>query len=108
MVRMHRMRGGVNGIYSCKIPDDGGVQILYVGVYTNTTGQLTCYVFIQTFIISFDSSGALEVMPLQFQLTSELNATTPTFTLMRVNVGVVAFWWSCHYHLLDSKQPHSD
>ena len=42
VVRMHRRRGGVTGIYYCKIPDDdGGVQILYVGVYTNTTGQLT-------------------------------------------------------------------
>ena len=54
VVRMHRRRGGVTGIYYCKIPDDNaGVQILYVGVYTNTTGQLTCYAFIQTFIISF-------------------------------------------------------
>ena len=55
VVRMHRRRGGVTGIYYCKIPDDNaGVQILYVGVYTNTTGQLTCYAFIQTFIFSFD------------------------------------------------------
>ena len=52
MVRMHRRRGGVTGIYYCKIPDDdAGVEILYVGVYTNTTGQMTCYVFIQTFIL---------------------------------------------------------
>ena len=42
VVRMHRRRGGVTGIYCCKIPDDNSVvQILYVGVYTNTTGQLT-------------------------------------------------------------------
>ena len=41
MVRLHRRRGGVTGVYSCKIPDDNGVmQILYVGVYTNT-GKLT-------------------------------------------------------------------
>ena len=46
VVRMHRRRGGVTGIYYCKIPDDNvGVQILYVGVYTNTTGQLTCIIY---------------------------------------------------------------
>ena len=42
MVRMHRRRGGVTGIYSCKIPDNNSeVQILYIGVYTNNTGKLT-------------------------------------------------------------------
>ena len=58
MVRMHRRRGGVTGLYYCKIPDDdGGVQILYVGVYTNTTGQLTSYmqaVCMQSIMFSFD------------------------------------------------------
>ena len=47
VVRMHRRRGGVTGIYYCKIPDDNaGAQILYIGVYTkfNTTGQLTCII----------------------------------------------------------------
>ena len=42
VVRMHRRRGGVTGIYSCKIPDENAeVQILYIGVYTNNTGKLT-------------------------------------------------------------------
>ena len=56
VVRMHRRRGGVTGIYYCKIPDDNaGVQILYVGVYTNTAGQLTLLdVFMQTFTFSFN------------------------------------------------------
>ena len=33
------------------------------------------------------TSGALEVTSLQFQLTSELNATTPTFTLTCTSTG---------------------
>ena len=42
VVRMHRRRGGVTGIYSCKIPDDNAeIQIFYIGVYTNNTGKLT-------------------------------------------------------------------
>jgi len=44
VVRMHRRRGGVTGIYSCKVPDSNGViQTLNVGVYTTNTGQLTIY-----------------------------------------------------------------
>ena len=33
------------------------------------------------------TSGALELTSLQFQLTSELNATTPTFTLTCTSTG---------------------
>ena len=40
MVRMNRRRGGVNGIYSCEIPDAMNVtQTIYVGVYTGSTGK---------------------------------------------------------------------
>ena len=40
VVRMNRRRGGVNGIYRCKIPNQNGVsQSLYVGVYTRNTGK---------------------------------------------------------------------
>ena len=90
MVRMHRRRGGVTGIYSCKIPDDSAeVQILYIGVYTNNTGKLTFFLWLCACNLSCFhlTSGALEVMPLQFQLTSELNATTPTFTLTCTSTG---------------------
>ena len=40
VVRLNKRRGGVNGIYHCKIPDQNGVsQSLYVGVYTRNTGK---------------------------------------------------------------------
>ena len=40
MVRLHRRRGGVTGIYCCEIPDAAGVdQTLYIGVYTAGTGK---------------------------------------------------------------------
>ena len=40
VVRLHRRRGGVTGIYSCVIPDAAGVyQTLYIGVYTASTGK---------------------------------------------------------------------
>ena len=41
VVRMHRRRGGVTGIYSCEmIPDTAGVfQTIYIGAYTATTGE---------------------------------------------------------------------
>ena len=35
VVRMHRKRGGVNGIYRCEIPDLMNVtQTIYIGVYS--------------------------------------------------------------------------
>ena len=40
MVRMHRRRGGVSGIYRCEIPDAMNVtQTIYIGVYTGSTGK---------------------------------------------------------------------
>ena len=40
VVRMHRRRGGVTGIYHCVIPDAAGVdQTMFIGVYTADTGE---------------------------------------------------------------------
>ena len=40
VVRLHRRRGGVEGIYHCEIPDSMNVtQTIYIGVYTANTGE---------------------------------------------------------------------
>ena len=40
VVRLHRRRGGVEGIYHCEIPDTMNViQTLYIGVYSASTGE---------------------------------------------------------------------
>ena len=40
VVRLHRRRGGEDGIYSCEIPDSMNVtQTIYIGVYTASTGE---------------------------------------------------------------------
>ena len=40
VVRLHRRRGGEEGIYRCVIPDAAGVfQTLYIGVYSKDTGK---------------------------------------------------------------------
>ena len=40
MVRLQRRRGGVNGIYSCVVPDATNVtQTIYIGVYAPSTGE---------------------------------------------------------------------
>ena len=40
VIRMHRRRGGEDGIYSCEIPDSTNVlQTIYIGVYTAGTGK---------------------------------------------------------------------
>ena len=40
VVRMHRRRGGVNGIYHCEIRDSMNVnQSIYIGVYTAGSGK---------------------------------------------------------------------
>ena len=44
IVHMRRRRGGVNGIYSCEIPDAMNVtQTIYIGVYTANTGEWNVY-----------------------------------------------------------------
>ena len=40
VVRLHRRRGGVEGIYRCEIPDAMNVtQTIYIGVYSISTGE---------------------------------------------------------------------
>ena len=40
VVRMHRRRGGEEGIYHCEIPDAMNVtQTLYIGLYSTSTGE---------------------------------------------------------------------
>ena len=40
VVRMHRKKGGVEGIYRCEIPDAMNVtQTIYIGVYSISTGE---------------------------------------------------------------------
>jgi len=44
VVRMHRRRDGVNGIYRCEIPDEMNVtQNIYIGVYNANTGERYMY-----------------------------------------------------------------
>ena len=41
VVRLNRKRGGVEGIYSCEIPDSMNVtQIIYIAMYTASSGEL--------------------------------------------------------------------
>ena len=45
MVRLNRIRGGEDGIYSCEIPNSMNVtQTIYIGVYTASTGELQCFI----------------------------------------------------------------
>ena len=40
VVFLHRRSGGVNGIYSCVIPDAMNItQTIYIGVYSASTGE---------------------------------------------------------------------
>ena len=40
VVQMKRRRGGVDGIYSCEIPDLTNItRTVYIGVYTASTGE---------------------------------------------------------------------
>ena len=44
VVRMHRRRGGVGGIYRCVIPDTFGfTQTIYIGVYSANSGEWYVY-----------------------------------------------------------------
>ena len=51
VVRMHRRRGGVEGIYCCDIPDTKNViQTINIGVYSASTGEwsmLFCSTYVQ-------------------------------------------------------------
>ena len=112
VVRMHRRRGGVTGVYRCKIPNRNGTNIvLYIGVYTNNTGQLT---FLHTSasckLSCFHlTSGAVVVSFIQFQLTSELNATTPTFTLTCTSTGgpATTVTWTVDNHTVTEDRNQS-
>ena len=43
VVRLHRRRGGVEGIYRCEIPDAMNVtQNIYIGVCSVSTGECMC------------------------------------------------------------------
>ena len=40
VVKLHRRRGGEDGIYHCEIPDSVNVtQTIYIGVYTASNGE---------------------------------------------------------------------
>ena len=40
VVLLHRMSGGVTGVYHCVIPDELNVtQTIYIGVYTASAGE---------------------------------------------------------------------
>ena len=44
VVTLNRIRGGVEGIYHCEIPDSMTVtQTMYIGVYTGGTGEFFAY-----------------------------------------------------------------
>ena len=46
-LRLQRRRGGVNGIYHCKIHDATNVtQIIYIGVYTAETSEWYIYILL--------------------------------------------------------------
>ena len=48
VVRLHHRSGGNEGIYHCEIPDALNVtQIIYIGVYSISTGELYMYTAVQ-------------------------------------------------------------
>ena len=59
VVRMHRRRGGVEGIYRCVIPDAMNVnQTIYIGVYSASTGEWCIYIYIYICLhFNFYSTG---------------------------------------------------
>ena len=50
VVRLHRRRGGVDGIYRCEIPDSLNVtHTIYIGVYSAGSGEW--YMYTQLFCL---------------------------------------------------------
>ena len=42
VVRLHRRRGGAEGLYRCEIPDTSNItQSIYIGVYNESNGKLS-------------------------------------------------------------------
>ena len=47
VVRLHRRRGGEEGIYHCMIPDAMNViQTIYIGVYSASTSEYTWFMYL--------------------------------------------------------------
>ena len=105
-VLLHRNpEGTTTGIFCCNIPNASGVtRSLYVGIYTSTTGEWRCCtlpiswinlceIFIgQVARVSLDvplsKLGGPRIQGnIQFQLTSEVDAATPVFTLTCTSTG---------------------
>ena len=54
VVRLHRRRGGMEGIYHCEIPDLMNViQIMYIGMYSASTGKVLVILKFQVSSLSF-------------------------------------------------------
>ena len=86
----------------CKFTTLESIQILQVTDLYLTQAvcmPLSCFHLI---------SGALEVTFLQFQLTSELNATTPTFTLTCTSTGgpATTVSWTVNSHTVAEDEDH--
>ncbi|KAL5503472.1 hypothetical protein EMCRGX_G010427 [Ephydatia muelleri] len=67
-ISLFKTTGGLEGVYTCRIPDERGVeQILCVGIYATTTIQ--------------SSHGPILLPPVVFQLLTELSQSPPSFSL---------------------------
>ena len=63
VVRMHRRRGGVDGIFHCEIPDAENVnQTIYIGVYSMSTGEWYIPV-----LLKYNLRTWRDLLTLQFQ-----------------------------------------
>ena len=59
VIRMHRKRGGVEGIYHCEIPDAINVtQTIYIGVYSASTGKWYMYTPISALGLVYKSESS--------------------------------------------------
>ena len=58
VVRLHRRRGGVEGIYSCEIPDTMNViQTIYIGVYSANTSTGEWSIFLCSYYSAHAAEG---------------------------------------------------